>query len=404
MTVHKAKGLEFPVVILADPTCKLNRSTASRALDADSQTCAIRLAGCAPAELLERQDIEVARDAAEGVRLAYVATTRARDLLVIPVVGDHDIDGWLTPLNPAVYPAPHRRRQAGVAPQTPAFRRDTVLERPNGDPAGEWTVAPGLHTFDGSSQENPSGPVFPSHDVVWWDPAALNLDVAPAGGLRRAELIAKEQSESLDAEGLAQYRAWQHTRGDAIAAASVPSLRVRTVTEWARSDDPWPLPEMMPDVAVEHVARAGPRPSGPRFGSLVHAVLAFSPLDAKPSALLSIARVQGRLLGAPENEAVAAAELASQVLRHPIIQRALEADRRNACRREVPVTISADGTLLEGVVDLVFPHDVGWTLVDFKTDDRRTIDVEVYRRQLALYAAAVARTTGSRVHASILSI
>ena len=37
MTVHKAKGLEFPVVILADPTCKLSRTEAGRWLDPDAQ-------------------------------------------------------------------------------------------------------------------------------------------------------------------------------------------------------------------------------------------------------------------------------------------------------------------------------------------------------------------------------
>ncbi len=35
MTVHKAKGLEFPVVILADLTCRLSRDDASRYLDAE---------------------------------------------------------------------------------------------------------------------------------------------------------------------------------------------------------------------------------------------------------------------------------------------------------------------------------------------------------------------------------
>ena len=33
MTVHKAKGLEFPVVILADLTCRISRDDASRYLD-----------------------------------------------------------------------------------------------------------------------------------------------------------------------------------------------------------------------------------------------------------------------------------------------------------------------------------------------------------------------------------
>ena len=39
MTVHKAKGLEFPVVILADLTCRMSRNDASRYLDA-SRGCA----------------------------------------------------------------------------------------------------------------------------------------------------------------------------------------------------------------------------------------------------------------------------------------------------------------------------------------------------------------------------
>ena len=37
MTVHKAKGLEFPIVILADLTCKLSRAEAGRWLDPDEQ-------------------------------------------------------------------------------------------------------------------------------------------------------------------------------------------------------------------------------------------------------------------------------------------------------------------------------------------------------------------------------
>ena len=40
MTVHKAKGLEFPVVILADLTCKLSRPDAGRWIDPTRQVCA----------------------------------------------------------------------------------------------------------------------------------------------------------------------------------------------------------------------------------------------------------------------------------------------------------------------------------------------------------------------------
>ena len=36
----------------------------------------------------------------EEQRLAYVAVTRARDLLVVPVVGDEERSSWLESLTP----------------------------------------------------------------------------------------------------------------------------------------------------------------------------------------------------------------------------------------------------------------------------------------------------------------
>ena len=80
MTVHKAKGLEFPVVILADLTCKLSRPDAGRWIDPSGSLCALKLGGWAPTDLLLHGYEEAERDKAEGQRLAYVAATRARDV------------------------------------------------------------------------------------------------------------------------------------------------------------------------------------------------------------------------------------------------------------------------------------------------------------------------------------
>ena len=85
-------------------TARLRASVASRTIDSERRVCAIRLAGCAPADLLEHEDEELLRDEAEGMRVAYVAATRARDLLVIPAVGDEEREGWIQPLNRAIYP------------------------------------------------------------------------------------------------------------------------------------------------------------------------------------------------------------------------------------------------------------------------------------------------------------
>ena len=50
MTVHKAKGLEFPVVILADITARLTPFDASRYIDTANERCALRIGGWSPKE------------------------------------------------------------------------------------------------------------------------------------------------------------------------------------------------------------------------------------------------------------------------------------------------------------------------------------------------------------------
>ena len=87
---------------------------------------------------------EHGRELAEGVRLAYVAATRARDLLVVPAVGDEPYDGgWVSPLDRAIYPPAAQRRTPGDAAGCPPFKKDSVLERPDGGIATAATVAPG---------------------------------------------------------------------------------------------------------------------------------------------------------------------------------------------------------------------------------------------------------------------
>ena len=57
---------------------------------------------------------------------AYVAATRARDLLVVPAIGDEPWEGgWLDPLNRALYPPPGARQTAERAPRSvrPPSRR-----------------------------------------------------------------------------------------------------------------------------------------------------------------------------------------------------------------------------------------------------------------------------------------
>ena len=192
LTVHAAKGLEYPIVILADMSCNIASQYAQRFLDPVKGICAQPLLKCEPFELSEHASQEQAREYSEGIRVAYVAATRARDLLVVPAVGDEAYgEGWIAPLNDAIYPAEDRRRVQTMAGGCPQFAsKDSVLDRPDGDPATRLTVCPGEHAgvWQGAS-----------YSMVWWspEPGALELGAQPLLGLRRDDLIVKDVSPTV---------------------------------------------------------------------------------------------------------------------------------------------------------------------------------------------------------------
>ncbi|MGE0816964.1 MAG: 3'-5' exonuclease, partial [Vicinamibacterales bacterium] len=393
MTVHKAKGLEFPVVILADPTCRLSRDDASRYVDAARGLCAVRLAGWAPHELHDHAADEVARDQAEGVRLAYVAATRARDLLVVPAVGDEPWEGgWLAPLNRALYPPLEQRRSPAKGPACPAFRsKDTVLQRPGDEPAGPSTVAPGQHTI---AEEG-------GYAVVWWDPSVLSLEAQAPLGLRRADLVVRDVPGDVVADGRGRYDRWKRARDQARASGAAPSAHVTTVRELTASgEEPPGVPEV--SVTVVDLTQPGESGGGPVFGTLVHAVLAQAPFDGTFDALRNVAAAEARVLGLSELDAHRAARKVERIFAHEVLQRARRAEARGACRREAAVTLMLGGLLVEGVVDLAFEEDGQWIAVDYKTDREMRESADGYRRQVSIYAAAIARATAQPVSAILV--
>jgi ATP-dependent exoDNAse (exonuclease V) beta subunit len=425
MTVHKAKGLEFPVVILADLTCRISRGDASRYLDLPNRLCAMKIGGWAPHELHDHEVDEVARDQAEGVRLAYVAATRARDLLVVPAIGDEPWEGgWFGPLNRALYPPVASRRSPARGPKCPAFKsKDSVMQRPQEETAGPATVAPGAYLFPDQG-----------YSVVWWDPTpggGLTLDEKPLFGVRRDDLIVKDVPRHVIADGRSRYDRWFLARTDARSAGAVPSAVVRTVGEWAsdvvrpfppsreatvdrrslggggqgRNGGPqWLAPQ---DVAIISLGmEMSERAGGVAFGALVHAVLAIAPFDATLDQLKDIAIVEARTRGLSGEEAETAAAMAARVFAHEVLTRARAADARGACRRETPVTSTLDdGTLVEGIVDLAFEETGGWVVVDYKTDrEIASHGEERYRRQVALYASAIAQASGAPTSAVLVRV
>jgi ATP-dependent helicase/nuclease subunit A len=422
MTVHKAKGLEFPVVILADITARLTPYDANRHIDPRRQVCALRIGGWSPKDLNDQRDNEIAREKAEGERVAYVAATRARDLLVVPAVGDEPYaEGWIAPFNGAVYPPEDVRRVQAPAAGCPAFKsKDTVLIRPNGDPASRVTVCPGEHRH---------GPAGADFSVVWWAPDELDLGAQTSFGLRRDDLIVKDVNPAVLRQRLDAYDAWRVSRQAAVSAAAAPSVEVLTVTEFAdrkgprrtgpdataaddeaaaRDDahDQAAARTFMVRVDVESAAGDAPRPGGVRFGTLVHAILAAVPLGpGRDDAAGQLAEVHGRVLGALPEEIASAADVVRRVLRHPVLAAAAGAAEQGRCYRETPVTLRLDGgAIVEGNVDLAYVDQDGIVVVDFKTDRELEGAVDTYRRQVQVYAAAIGAALQCPARAVLLRV
>jgi ATP-dependent helicase/nuclease subunit A len=282
----------------------------------------------------------------------------------------------------------------------PRFKaKDTVLERPDGDMAGSGTMSPGEYTLIDPSSGEP-------YSLVWWDPTLLDRPGDDTRGLRRDDLISKEARAEDVAADRARYRKWQTDRTAVHERASVPSLAVVTATEYVKGDGiVGPSAETLQMVTVSDASIPGQRPGGRRFGVLVHALLATAPLDASRETIDAIAVLHARLLGASDEERVAAASMVERALAHDLLRQAHQAAAAGrACRREVPISFVREGVLIDGQIDLAFQTPTEWVVVDFKTDAEMGADEDVYRRQVALYAEALAAITQSPARGMILRV
>jgi len=406
MTVHAAKGLEFPVVILVDPTANRTPAQPSRHADLERNVWAEPLCGYAPLDLIEAADDEQRRDDAEAVRLIYVATTRARDLLVVPGVGDVQLEGWLDVLDPVVHPEPSARRTSEPAPGCPALGEDSVLDRPDNAQASVGNaVKPGSHR-----------PRAGTHRVVWWDPRALELDRDEELGVRQQKILEADLSGDASSSSERAHSAWQASRREALVRGAVPSVRASAVTELVQAPEAQQLARdaSLAAIPVAHeqtsVARAT-RPGGKRFGVLVHAVLASVDPRADVERIRLVASSHARLLRSSDDEIDAAVESVRAALAHPLLARAAEAAARGELHREIPLALRLEsGEIAEGVADLAIREidpqggKALWIVVDFKTDRELAEHPARYETQLRIYARAIERATGETARAVLLRV
>lgn len=394
ISVHRAKGLEFPVVILCDPTAPQVFEDPGFSVGVDGEgrpSWMLPIGGLAPWALHEERASLLADDEAESRRLLYVACTRARDLLVVPTGPDGPVDGWTAPLAGGLLPPPGRRSRP--EPFVPA-----------GKPFGELPFATPSHDDRGDPRERLRPGLFYSGataaPVVVWDPNALPLGAASApAGVRAAELLAGAPG-STSKSFPPSPPAFEAERAALAAALARPALLPATTL----AKGALPPATASVDVAVVRArgeaAISGAR--GPRVGNLVHQLLQYAPtfLPDDPS-LEPLAHALAGRLSASEEERGAALARVRKALAHPAFQALRDALE---VRREQTVVLPAD-RYAYGTVDVAYRDAEGWVVVDYKSDADPIADGRLasYREQLALYTAAFAGA-GATVRAIILLV
>jgi ATP-dependent exoDNAse (exonuclease V) beta subunit len=98
VTIHSAKGLEWPVVIPINSTTELYRGDQFVHRQSDN-TLHWMLGGVAPPDLGAARAEESEEEADQRGRIWYVACTRARDLLILPSIPQAAKDSWFSSID-----------------------------------------------------------------------------------------------------------------------------------------------------------------------------------------------------------------------------------------------------------------------------------------------------------------
>ena len=422
MNLHRAKGLEAKVVFLAAPFPEPNWPPDKRVARDEKGvargTVPIvvrrgwkREVIAQPPTWEEDQRIEGDFEAAERVRLLYVAATRARDELWVA--------SW----------AGGRARGRSVWGPVEAWAANEAAR--GGEAGGGGTIA---RVVELPRKERPEPDVLdPETDLATpMAAAAAGAERARARSYRLDTVTARAKGKARgDAEPSAvartvvsaPLRSGKAARGEGPSsrsqrAAAPPSRPERAGAPDSRPHRAGAPPSERADVPSPE--RAGtPPPTGPlrppaggfEWGSVVHAVLAAAGEGAAGDALEAFARDRLVEFERPVDAAGEPTELAmllaltEAVRGSEIWSRAMAAAERHT---EVPFAVNLGegpdrgrADVVEGVIDLVFREGDRWVVADYKTDrgdDPEFEDrVARYRDQVDLYAECWERLTGDEV-------
>ena len=395
MTMHKSKGLEFPVVFLMNLERRLLLTQTSELMLHPKLGVALpyinRKLNICRRTLMQEAFEEQRRldELAERARLLYVAMTRAKlHLELVATVAGDERTKWELALPPsdsrvrgalsmitwvmqAISTDAHTKSTNYPQASTPWDCRDwDELPQKTVDKVGE-TEADASKVLS-LLQTAPPEDVFPEKTI--------QADILPLK--TSVSALVKKQADELplsDAEEDAETKHAVDENGTPLLLSELPRR-----------------PAFMEEKRMTATER----------GTLTHRALSLMPLDALraaddiPRVIREALKVmQKRGLFTEEELHIISVGAISRYFTSEIGRRMLQSGN---VRREWAFNLRLTGKqarLLQGVIDCAFEENGAWVLVDYKTDrvdDEQTL-VNRYAEQLAWYARALAEITGKPV-------
>jgi CRISPR-associated exonuclease Cas4 len=185
VTIHSAKGLEWPVVIPINSTTELYKPDQFVHRQSDNSLHWM-LGGVAPPDLAAARAEESLEDANQRERIWYVACTRARDLLILPYVPQASKDSWFSSIDLRQQDVP----ELDLSDFAPSDVRSAVAQS-NGQSADvfeserrkvEESAPPVVWRRPSDHDQDRLG--NPLDNIVVADALAEHLEVVGAGALR----------------------------------------------------------------------------------------------------------------------------------------------------------------------------------------------------------------------------
>ena len=412
LSIHRSKGLEFPVVFLCGLARRLNREdmqkpmlfhpklgVGPKGLDQERMVEYTTLARQAVAAQLEREMM------AEELRLLYVAMTRAKEKLVLTCA----LTGGARDLR--------RLAEDAACPVDPQALLTTQS-------AAQWVLLPVLARPDAGALRRAmerdvpltAADCGPAWDIRWVDGG----DLAAAPTFRRAAAAAEEpKAEGPDPAALAERLSWRYPhQADTLIPSKLTAtqLKGRNLDQEAAEAAPQPPRPILfprPRFAAEALGL-----TAAQKGTALHLVMQFidfSRAATKKGAAEEIRRLvreavitpqQGEAADPARIAALFSSPLGRELLASDTLQREFKFSILAPARDYYPQAGEGEEVLLQGVVDCWFETLEGITVVDFKTDRITGEDLsaraESYRSQLTAYSRALEEIIGRPVVRKVL--